>query len=255
MWAVEVQKTTLERRNLEDLLDGLGFLVLETERGLMFTSDEMSHLETAAEVFELAKRVRKAFTGSSSVDSEFQLGSVLDFTSDPPRRHTILEVQSVELRITSERATLAVNPPKGLGEAELHAWNERQKEREYEAKLNFQRARLEPAFRSERAEKVLKLLSQEDPTGETLYKIYELAEGSPSNRAAFQLQFGIEPVDFQRFQDAVHNPAVSGDWARHAYSKMPQSSRPMSRAEAKRFVQDIAAKWLDSVRQEYIVRD
>jgi hypothetical protein len=67
---------------LEDLLGGLGFRVLEAERSLAFMSEEMSRLDTAAEAFELAKRVREAMTGSSGVDSEFQLGSVLDF---PPR--------------------------------------------------------------------------------------------------------------------------------------------------------------------------
>lgn len=248
-WAVEIQKTTLERRNLEDLLCGLGFRVLEAEHSLVFVSEEMRRLATAAEAFELAKRVRAAMTGPSGVDSEFQLGSVLDFASDPPRRHAFLEIQSVVMRVSSGSATLTVGPPKGLSETELHAWKAKQAEREYQAKLERQRVRLEPAFRSARAEKVLSLLSQDDPSGETLYKIYELAEGHPTKRAAFQAQFGIDPAEFRRFQDAVHNPAVSGDWARHAYLDKPRSDQPMSRAEANQFVRGIAAKWLDSVRK------
>jgi hypothetical protein len=96
---------------------------------------------------------------------------------------------------------------------------------------------------------VLELLADEQPTGDTLYKIYELAEGHVGNRVAFQAKFGISKTEFERFQDAVHNPKVTGSWARHAYSKPLKSFNPMSKAEAEAFVRNLAEKWLDDMRR------
>lgn len=45
-WAVEIQKTNLGRRNLTDLLAGLGFAVVETPGHLAFTSDELHGCRT-----------------------------------------------------------------------------------------------------------------------------------------------------------------------------------------------------------------
>jgi hypothetical protein len=248
-WAVEIQKTSLDQRNLTDLLAGLRFRILDGVEYPALTSKEMDCCSTAADAFEMAKRVRSAFNGPAQIDMDFQLGSVIDYSSHPPKRHAFLEVQSTVMKMTAGNVTLTVGPPKGLKEEELEAWHKAQAEREYQAKLERQRARLEPAFRSERAAKVLKLLSEEEPSGETIYKIYELVEGHPRHQGAFHQQFGILIEEFGRFQDAVHNPAVTGDWARHAYDDLPRSERPMSKSEAERFVRQIAAKWLNHVRK------
>lgn len=247
-WAVEIQRTSLDLRNLTDLLAGLGFRILDGIGWSALTSEEMDGCSSAADAFEMAKRVRNAFRGPANIDMDFQLGSVIDYSSDPPKRHAFLEVQSAVMKMTAGNVTLTAGPPKGLTDSELEAWHRAQAEREYQANLERQRARLEPAFRSERAARVLKLLSEEAPSGETIYKIYELAEGHPRLREAFHQQFGITKEEFRRFQDAVHNPAVTGDWARHAYDDAPRSDRPMSKDEAERFIRQIAAKWLDHVR-------
>ena len=94
---------------------------------------------------------------------------------------------------------------------------------------------------------MLELLSIENPSGETIYKIYELAEGK-SNRDAFHTKFGISEDQFNRFRDAVHNPTVTGDWARHARKDSPKTTNPMSKCEAVDFVRQIAVKWLEYVR-------
>jgi hypothetical protein len=92
------------------------------------------------------------------------------------------------------------------------------------------------------------LLTIAHPSGEIIYKIYELAEGHPHNRRAFHAQFGISADQFNRFKDAVHNPKVSGEWARHAYEDPPKTTNPMSKNEAEHFVRQIATKWLEHVR-------
>ena len=73
-----------------------------------------------------------------------------------------------------------------------------------------------------------------------MYKIYELVEGHPSRRKEFHERFGISKLEFQRFSDAVHNPVVSGELARHAYEDKPKTDNPMTIAEAKSFVVGIA---------------
>jgi hypothetical protein len=65
----------------------------------------------------------------------------------------------------------------------------------------------------------------------------------------FHSQFGIPKADFDRFKDAVHNPVVSGDLARHAYPDSPKTANPMTLQEAESFVRALAKKWLASLRQ------
>ena len=251
-WAVEIQEMNLDRRNLADLLGGLGFTLIDGIQFPAFTSPEIDRCATAADVFEMAKQLRAALTGPAQIDPNFKLGSVIDYSFDAPKRHAFLEVESVEMKTSVGSPTLTVSPPKGLSDKERERWQKEHAEREYQTKLESQRARLEPAFRNKRAAKILELLSIESPSGETLYKIYELAEGHPSNRNAFHTQFGVCDNQFMRFKDAVHNPSVSGDWARHAYEDTPRTSNPMSKREAESFIREIIAKWLEHVRRSKI---
>ena len=46
----------------------------------------------------------------------------------------------------------------------------------------------------------------------------------------------------------LENPVVSGELARHAYEEKPKTDNPMTLAEAKSFVMDIAKRWLASLR-------
>jgi hypothetical protein len=247
-WAVEIQKTSLERRNLEDLLNGLGFALIEGIQFPAFTSLEIDDCDTAAAVFEKAKLIRAGFTGPAQIDPDFALGSVIDYSFDPPRRHAFLEVQSAIMKHSVGTVTLKVLPPKDLSNDELKIWEDEHSEMDYQAKLEQQRSKLEPAYRNPRAAKVLELLSIENPSAEIIYKIYELAEGHPNNRAAFHAQFGVSKAQFDRFRDAVHNPMVTGDWARHAYEELPKTKNPMSKGEAEQFVRKIASEWLKYVR-------
>ncbi len=247
-WAVEIQHSTLERRNLEDLLAGLGFALINGAQFPAFTSQEIEQCKTAAEVYEVAKRVRSAFSGPAQIDPDFNLGLVVEFSSSPPRRHAFLEVQSAVLKMTAGTVTLTVGPPMGLSPEALDAGKRNLAEQEYQSKLEAQRAKLEPAYVEPRAVKVLQYLAAASPSAEVLYKLYELIEEHPNKRAVLHAQFGIRANDFKRFQDSVHNPAVSGDWARHAYFDTPRTTNPMSRSEAESFVRELAERWLQHIR-------
>jgi hypothetical protein len=192
--------------------------------------------------------VRAALKGPAGIDPEFELGNVIDFSTPTPRRHAFLEPQSVRMTMTAGTPTLTVSPPAGLSAEERAAWEAERAESQYQAKLQAQRVKLEAAFKVPRAVKVLELLNREEHTGESIYKMYELMEGHPSKRRAFQTQFNISDAEFKRFGDAVHNPGVSGDQARHAYDDPPKSPNPMTLTEAEAFVKKLANDWLAFVR-------
>jgi hypothetical protein len=248
-WAIEVRKTSLGKRNLADLLKGIGFDLIQENECLMLSSRTIEDCATAADVFEIAKGVRAAFNGSVKIDPEFSLGSVIDYDAAPPRRHVFLEGVSCVVKSTCGTAAITISPPEGLSSEELTIWHEECDERQYQAALGRQRAILEPAFFDPKAAKAIELLCIDNPSGETLYKIYELAEGHPSNRAAFHAEFNIVKEQFERFKDAVHNPAVTGDWARHAYHQKPNTTNPMTRVEAEQFVRRVADNWLRSIQR------
>lgn len=247
-WAVEIQMTGLERRNLSDLLNGLGFKLVEGIEYPALASPEIDLCVTSADAFEKAKAVRAAFKVHTETDARFVLGSVIDYSSSPPLRHAFLEVDSCVMTMSVGNATISISPPKGLSSAELERWTADFEESQYQVKLERQRSKLEPAFFSSTAAKLIGLLATDTPSAETIYKIYELAEGHPENRDKFHRQFGISREQFNRFKDAVHNPSVSGDWARHAYHDAPKTPNPMTQGEAETFVRDIAAKWLETLR-------
>jgi len=246
-WAIEIQNTSLERRNLSDLLDGLGFKLVEGIEYPALTSAEIDAYATAADAFEKAKAVRAAFKDTAQIDPEFALGSVIDYSSNPPKRHAFLEVESCVMTMSVGNLTVSISPPKELSFAELERWKADHEEQRYQAKLEQQRSKLEPAFSNRRAAKAIQLLRAENPSAETIYKIYELAQGS-SNPKSFRSQFGISDVQFDRFRDAVHKASVHGDWARHATLDPPRTSNPMTKSEAETFVRDLAARWLATLR-------
>lgn len=251
-WAVEIKKTSLESRNLSDLLQGLGYRIVPgIVEGNAFTGPSFRRVKYHGEIWELAKAVRAALKGPAAIDPEFELGNVIDFSTPTPRRHAFLEAQSARITMTAGTVTLSVSPPDGLSDEERAAWEAERQEREYQAKLQSQQATLEPAFKEPRAVKVLELLNRDEHTGESLYKMYELMEGHPSNRRAFQAQFNVSAADFKRFGDAVHNPGVSGDRARHAYNDPPKSPNPMTLKEAEAFVKKLATDWLAFVRRQH----
>ena len=247
-WAVEIQKTQLERRNLADLLGRLGFELVGESPNLVITSADLDRCSTASEAFEIAKKVRDSFTGAAKTDSEFRIGSVVDYSTVPPKQHGFAEGVLISLPTVIFAATATVGPPPGLSDDQLREWRAGRAEAEYQAKLEAQLSKLEPAYRNPKAAKVLELLALESHTGETLFKIYELMRGSGKNGAAFGQQFGIRDDEYRRFGAAVHHDSVTGDWARHAHGDPPNSDNPMTKAEAEAFVRAIALSWLERSR-------
>ncbi len=247
-WAVEIQKTSLEERNLKDLLTGLGLRVVEGIDNPAITSPEIEQCVNAQEVWAIAKCLRAAFTGPAKIDEDFELGYVIDFEHETPKRHGFLEAETGIFVMSGMNANLTVNPPSNLSEGKLEQWHKDREEKEYQCKLEDQRSRLEPAYLNEEAAKVLEILAQDNLSGEALWKVFEICRGHKGEHNQFLEKNGITEEEFHRFEDAVHNPHVHGDWARHARGGDLRSSNPMSQAEAQRFVELIARKWMDQFR-------
>lgn len=252
-WAFEGERTGLEPRNLIDLVESVGYKAVEVPgRRIVLCSDSMEGYSTPGEVWEQTKRLRELMVSVTEIDKEFTIGPVLDMSVEPPKRHIFLEAEPLRVKITVGTATLEILPPPGLSEEELAAWTNRKTEQEYQSKLKAQKTKLIPAFRETRAAKLLQLLKQKSHTGDSLHKIYELAEGHPSQRKTFQNRFGVSESEFKRFTDAVHNPVVSGELARHAYEEKPKTPNPMSMGEAQSFVVGLAMRWLASMTESYL---
>jgi hypothetical protein len=247
-WAIEIQKYGLERRNLVDLLDSIGFQLINGVDFEAMYSPNFDGLESAEKVWSEAKKVRNVFTGPAAIDPEFVLGSVIDYSTTERKRIAYLEVEDSQHKQKSNSATLIALPPPNLSPEEMKKWEDNRAEQEYQMQLERQRERFVPVYLEPRAEKVLKLLSIQNQTGETLYKIYEIMELHPKNRKTFQHQFNISEDEFKRFSDTVHNPVVSGDFARHAYEDKPKTTNPMTYDQARIFIEALVKQWLAFTR-------
>jgi len=253
-WAIEIRSTSLDHRNLTDLLRGLGYELVEGIDFEALYSPQLDKMENASEVWNQGKKIRDAFTGPAAIDPDFSLGSIVTYSRSNRKRHTFIEAETGHLKLTAQSATVSgnidVSSAEGLSDDEHRAIREKLAEQTYQAELEAQRQKLEPAFFEPRAAKVLEFLASGTQTGETLYKIYETMEVNPSNRTNFLQQFDIPKVEFDRFSDAVHNPVVTGDFARHAYEKKPKSENPMTISEATTFIDSLSNKWLETIRKE-----
>jgi hypothetical protein len=250
-WAIEIQKTSLDDRILLDLLKALKInLVQGINFPKAFSSSEIDKCSTAQDAIEIARRLRSALK-TTQLDAEFSLGAVIDYSTTPPCSHQFLEVDSCIINVsTFFPVTLTVSPPTNLPPVELEQWIKNQEEQQYQYNLQKELSTLIPASFNPSAKEVVKLLDVESPTGEVLYKIYELMEGHPNNRNKFQTAFNIAKETFKRFGSAVHNPSVTGHWARHAYDQEPVPN-PMTKAEAEEFIRALAKKWFEAIRKEF----
>jgi hypothetical protein len=146
------------------VIDGIDFPAI--------TSLLFEECETAEQVLEHTNRLKSAFKDAAQIDQEFTLGAVIDYSITPPRRHIFLEAQPCTIFASCVSGVITISPSRELIGEELEKWKSEQAERQYQSKLESQRSRLEPAFWSTRAEKVLKLLSSGTLNGEIIYKIY-----------------------------------------------------------------------------------
>jgi len=122
----------LDRRNLTDLLTGIGFQPADAPGlDLAFWSKTIEACENASEVWEEAKKIRDLFSKVTEIDPELILGPIIDLSSGKPKRHHFLEAKSGIIVTTGLDAILTVSPPDNLSEEQLIEFNRRRAEQEY----------------------------------------------------------------------------------------------------------------------------
>ena len=91
-WAIQIERTTLDRRHLFDLIDNLGYKPADVPgHEIVLWSATLEVCESAGEVWEEAKRLRELISEVTEIDPEFVLGPVLDLSSGAPKRQFFLE--------------------------------------------------------------------------------------------------------------------------------------------------------------------
>ena len=245
-YAVEIEKSGLDPRNLVDLLHGTGYQVVNMPHARVLYNPEFDRLKSPSEALTMIHKL-KDIIQNTGIDGEFFLGAVFDYSSEKTAQYISLEEEIIATEGKFNESSLTVLAPSELSKAQKESWKNKHREREYETKLRSQRVRLKAAIKDPRVSRVLTLLSNKSPTGETLYKAYEIMEEHPSKRQQFHSQFNIPVNEFKRFGDTVHNQAVSGELARHAYKEKPKTTNPMTFNEATRFIEELANSWILSI--------
>jgi hypothetical protein len=250
-WGIELRESRLDDRLLSDLLASVGFRLTTSGDARVIVCEGLDLLDSAGEVWERAKQLARSFTGSASIDDEFAVGAVYDFSTDPPRRHVFAEGKVAALSVTVHAAAVTISPPPGLTHEEIERRKARVEEQRYQRELGAKTDRLLAVYSEPRAERVLALLAKEEQTGESLFKVYELMAGENRAERRFLRQFELDMDTIDRFKDAVHNASVTGDWARHATERRPRTDNPMSPEEAERFIRIVVERWISKVASDY----
>jgi len=159
-WAVQIERTSLRPRNIKDILEHLGYSVVENDKyGMLFHSPRFDELDAADLVWETVKRLESVITGAAKIDAQFSLGGVIQFEHGSSRRYVFAEVH-VAAGVGTVCAAGTVGPPAGLTPEEIEEWRVAREERQYRSMLETQLKRLKPAYSNPRAERVLSLLKE-----------------------------------------------------------------------------------------------
>lgn len=245
LWSLVISDTSLDSRLLGDLLAELDIAVFQYEGRTEITSPSWDQVQTADEIWEIAKRLGDAIKPVLASDT-LQFAFIREWRNEAfVKNHSFWPTASL-VATGHMTATGFGLPPAHFTDEQKAEWIAAQVEQRYQSELREKRTRLKAAYHDERAQKVMEILSEDVQTGLSLFKIYELIKGTQGT-AKFHAQFHISNDDFDRFRDAVHNPAVHGDFARHAIPGPPRTTNPMTQDEAISFVTDLANAWFKTL--------
>ena len=146
-WAFQIERTTLDLRNLCDLLGNIGYQVVDIPgHELVFCSETLEGCSNPGEVWEKTKRLRELISEITEIDPEIVLGPVLDLSTDRVKRYQFVEVKPAITAMASISAKLTVSPPVGLSEEQIAEWNERRIEQQYQSKWKRSARNWSPLF-------------------------------------------------------------------------------------------------------------
>ena len=245
-WQVAISKFNGDRRLLRDVLAGLSAGLVEEDGHLFLTSAAFEALDESGAVRERATPIESAINGASYGDLadrlRLTLGSlVVEQKADGPRReHHVIRVDVVEMRNTCHAVGVVEGASATLPEDERKRIEAELREREYQRSLRVALSRAKSAYQDDQARKVQQLLrgGLDVPT---LWHIFELIQDDMGGAVK-----GLAPVNqLERFERSMNHPAALGDQARHAVSNKEPPPNPMRLEEARQFIQNLAARWME----------
>jgi hypothetical protein len=202
-------------------------------------------LQTAAQVYELASKVQSILTEVTRDDPDiamtFQVGQVLEVVANGElRKYVFAALRATSFSFASIHPTLIVGPGPSLCDADRKRAEKEQKEQAYLNKRRKATRRFVSAFTDDRALRVQRLL-RNGLTTQSMWHIFELIQDDMGGAIKDLVSHNRRT----RFKRSINHPLAFGQQARHVISKEEPPAEPMSLDEARAFVQDLAARWLE----------
>ncbi len=136
--------------------------------------------------------------------------------------------------------SLSVGRGLSLSESDRKRSEEEEREEAYQKTRRKAISRVVSALKDERALKVQRLL-QKELTPQTMGHIADLIQDDIGG-VMRDLASGNQ---LTRFYRSINHPDVFGEQARHIISQQEPPPMPMSMDEARAFIRDLAARWLE----------
>ena len=242
-WRVEINDLGGDGRLLRDVLERLS-IQLEEEAGNRFLiGDAFEAFGTAAEVHAFASRVQSIVTEQADPDilMSFQIGPVAEKLEDGTlRKYVFMAARGASVTVGTAQATLTVHGGLSLSDADQKRIEDEQKELTYQAKRRKATSRVVSALKDGRALQVQRLL-RKDLKPLVMGHIADLIQDDMGGA----MKSLVSNNQLTRFQRSINHQKVFGEDARHITSKEEPPPKPMSFRQARTFIRDLAARWLE----------
>jgi hypothetical protein len=245
-WRIFVTTIEGDERLLRDILAEFKISIIEDGAARYLVSERFDVHETPQGARKDAQDVRAVIDQVSSEEPDskatFTVGNVFEKKADGSwGEHLFIDIAPASLAITCQLGIMAtISVTASASDEDRRRIEEENKEREYQRRRRVAVSRVLSAYRDERALQVQRLLRGE-LTPLALGHIYEIIESD----------VGDGMTDFasrnqqSRFTRSINHPDVFGGQARHGVSKFGPPPEPMNLDEARNFIRDIAARWMD----------
>ncbi len=168
-----------------------------------------------------------------------EVGSVFENVDGAPRRkHAFIDLETGRFTLTGGTVTMTVDRGP-VSEEERKRLDLEMAEREYQNRLRQARLYMLSASNDKRARDVQDLLVGE-LTPQDMGHIADLIDADDGALKGLVTRSQIE-----RFKRSINHPAVYGARSRHIVSAQQPPPDPMREDEARAFILDIAARWLE----------
>jgi hypothetical protein len=244
-WRVEINDRGGDDRLLRDVLETNSIQLEEEAGNQSLVGDAFEAFGTAAEVYEFASRVQSIVTEIGQADPDilmsFQIGGVVEkLENGALRTHVFMTGRVASLSSATALLSLTVQRGPALSDVDRKRIEDEQKELAYQEKRLRASARVVSALKDERALQVQRLLRKDlNPL-----RMGHIADIIQDDMCGAMKNF-VSDKQLTRFYRSINHPTVFGEQSRHIASKHKPPRNPMSLDEARRFIRDLAARWLE----------